>query len=129
MRFAHDHEAAFAAQPPASESANHLNQESAVLWIALALIIAIPAWLGLSRPGSDTTARRLVGRCLLYGVVAGALASGGMWLASADVPTSSSLLYGPAIGAAAGAAVGLCVALPRMFIARVRQGKHEPPAA
>ena len=99
-----------------------------MLWLALALILAIPTWLGITPPGRDTAPRRFVGRCLLYGVVAGALMSGAVWVASPHVPTGSNLLYGAAMGAVAGAALGLVVGIPWMLIARVKPGKHEPPA-
>ena len=99
-----------------------------MLWLALALILAIPVWLGTARPGQDTAPQRFVGRCLLYGVVAGALMSGAVWLASPHVATGRNLLYGPAMGAVAGAALGLLVGVPWMLIARAKPGKHEPPA-
>ena len=100
-----------------------------MLWLALALILAIPVWLGIARPGRDTAPRRFVGRVLLYGVVTGALLSGVVWLASPQVPTGSNLLYGPAMGALAGAALGLLLGIPWMLIARAKPEKHEPPAA
>ena len=99
-----------------------------MLWLALALILAIPAWLGLAPPGRDMAPRRFVGRCLLYGVVAGSLMSGAAWLASPHVPTGRNVLYGPAMGAVTGAALGLLVGVPWMLIARAKPRKHGPPA-
>ena len=98
-------------------------------WILLAVVLAIPAWLGITRPGTETHVRRWVGHCLLGGIAVGAVVSGMMWLGSVHIHTGSSLLLGPMIGGSAGAAVGLLTAAVWLVIARWRKGRSSSPAA
>ena len=90
-----------------------------MIWLAIALILAVPAWLGLTR-AADSPPRRFIGRCVVLGLILGMLVSGGLWLASPHVPTGWNLLRGPVWGAAGGAAVGLIVGLPWMIRQRYR---------
>ena len=98
-----------------------------MLWILLAVVLAIPAWLGISRPGTETQARRWVGRCLVWGIAIGAALSGMMWLGSIHVPTSANLLWGPLLGASGGAFCGLVTAAVWLVSARLgKRGSNSP---
>jgi hypothetical protein len=99
-----------------------------VLWILIALVLAIPAWLGITRSGTETDARRWVGRCLVWGIGIGAVFSGMMWLSSVHVPTSTNLLWGPLIGASAGATFGLVSAALWLLVARWWKGRSDSPS-
>ena len=99
-----------------------------MLWILLALGLAIPAWLGITRRGTETHVRRWVGRCLVGGVAIGAAFSGMMWLGVVHFPTGANLLSGPLIGASAGAAFGLVTAAVWVVIARLRSRRSNSPA-
>ena len=99
-----------------------------MLWIILALVFGITAWLGIARHGTEAQTRRWVGRCLLGGIAIGVVFSGAMWLSSVHVSSSVNLLWGPLIGASAGAAFGLVTAAVWLVIARVRLRRSDSPA-
>lgn len=99
-----------------------------MLWVLLALLLAVPAWLGIARSGTDTRVRRWVGRCLVCGTGIGVFLSGIMWLGSVHVPTGANLLWGPLLGASVGAAFGLVTGALWLLIARWRRGSSDSPA-
>lgn len=96
-----------------------------MIWICIALILAIPAWLGLVRPG-EAAPRRFIGRSLIVGVILGALFSVALFLTSPHVPLGRNLLYPPLLGGAACTLLGLSIGLPWMFFARSRRAHKSP---
>jgi hypothetical protein len=90
-----------------------------VLWLVVAAIITIPAWLGITRPGAATTARRFIGHCVLGGAAAGVVLSLVVWLAYPHASPAHSLLSWPVIGAIAGAEVGLLAVIARTIAVRL----------
>jgi hypothetical protein len=88
-----------------------------MLWIVLALILALPVLLGLV-PGTDATgAQRLVLRCSLAGGAVGLLASGLLVIASPHIPLGANLAFPVLWGAIIGAGIGLLGIVVRRFVA------------
>lgn len=99
-----------------------------MIWILLAVVLAVPTWLGITRSGPETYVRRWIGRCLIGGLAIGAMFSGAVWVGSVHVPTGANLLWGPLAGASTGAAVGLVTAAVWLVIVRLRRGKLGAPS-
>jgi hypothetical protein len=88
-----------------------------MLWIILALILALPVLLGLV-PGTDAPgAQRLVLRCCIAGGFVGLLASGFLILASPNLPLGATLALPVLRGVVMGAGIGLFGIVVRRFVA------------
>jgi hypothetical protein len=95
-------------------------------WIFLAVIIAVPAWLGITRPGIQTATRQFVGRCLIRGAAVGGIAGGVVWLAASPPWGMAIVAYGAISGGSIGSATGLIVAACWALRARLRQEQIMP---
>jgi hypothetical protein len=88
-----------------------------MLWIILALLLALPVLLGLV-PGSDATgAQRLVVRCCIAGGFVGLLGGAFILVASPNSRFAAALILPGLQGLLIGAGIGLFSVVIRRFLA------------